>query len=467
LQQTAHGDYFTQAEIRELVAYADQRGIRVVPEIDLPAHATAMLAAYPELASRPGSYQVERKFGIFDPVLDPTKEMNYQFLDQLFAELIPLFPDPYVHIGGDENAKGVDWNQSPSIQAFMKQHRLANNHELQAYFSRRMQKILSRMHRNMMGWEEILNPDLPKQTVVQIWLGKQSLIHAAQMGYRSVMSDGFYIDLMHTAGEYYLNDPLYPDQDKLSPAEQQRILGGEATMWSELVSAQNVDSRIWPRTAAIAERLWSPVEVRDVDDMYRRLAVTSVRLEELGLTHITAREVIMRNLAGGTNQTEALAVLLDVVEPLKDYHRNAGDNLYSVNSPFTLFADAANSDAPAARLFSIAMERFLKNGASADREALRSMLTRWRDNHRAMLQLIAISPVLNDVQGISANLKNISELALTLLDAPGGVTRDRYQQMQQSLHAARQQGGRTELQVVAPIEKLLERRLLETVESGR
>ncbi|HEY8024113.1 MAG TPA: family 20 glycosylhydrolase [Burkholderiaceae bacterium] len=467
LHQLSGEEYYSQAEIRQLVDYAAARGIRIVPEFDLPAHATSWLAAYPELGSRHGSYQTERLFGIFDPVMDPTREETYRFLEKFFAEILPLFPDEYVHIGGDENVKGLDWKENPDIQQFMKAHQIADNNALQTYFNKRMLKIFSGLHRKMIGWDEILNADLPRTSVVQVWRGKADLLRAASLGYQTILSDGYYIDLMHETSEYYLNDPILPMGKKMPAQMRQNILGGEATMWSELVSAQNIDSRIWPRTAAISERLWSPANIRDVDDMYRRLDNVSVRLEELGLTHITSREVIMRNLAGGTNDTKAVQVLLDVVEPLKDYKRNGNDVMYSVASPFTLFADAANTDARAARRFSVTMNRFLAQGNPADRAALRAALVSWRDNHAAILALIKLSPNLKEVEQLSAHLREVSELALDLLDRSAAMNEARRQSAEVILKAAQEQGGRTELQIVEPIRKLVEQRFQESGSSAK
>src|SRR5205085_9188709 len=171
----------------------------------------------------------------------------------------------------------------------------------------------------MMGWDEIFQPDLPKDVVIHSWRGPKSLAEAARKGYDGVLSAGYYIDLIYPASEHYLGDPL-PEGNTLTPAEAAHVLGGEATMWGEWVSPETIDSRIWPRTAAIAERLWSPREVRDVEDMYRRLSVVSVQLEELGLTHLKNQALMLRRLAGGRDSW-ALQTLASIVEPVKEYRR--------------------------------------------------------------------------------------------------------------------------------------------------
>ena len=165
------GLYYTQAEVRDLIAYAHDRGIRVVPEFDMPGHSTAWFVGYPELASAPGPYQIERKWGVFDPAMDPTQERTYKFLDTFIGEMARLFPDRYFHIGGDE-VNGKQWDANPNIQAFMRAHGMKNNQDLQAYFNTRVQKIVSKHGKIMVGWDEILRPDLPKDIVVQSWRGQ-------------------------------------------------------------------------------------------------------------------------------------------------------------------------------------------------------------------------------------------------------------------------------------------------------
>ena len=267
------GLFYTQEQAREIVAYARDRGIRVVPEFDMPGHTSAWFVGYPDLASAPGPFHIEREFGVFDPVMDPTRESTYKFLDRFIAEMAAIFPDHFLHIGGDEN-NGIEWKANPRIQAFMREHNLRDTAGLQNYFNQRLLKILEKHGKHMIGWDEILTPDLPKDVVVQSWRGFDSLAAGAKAGYSSILSAGYYLNLMSTAATHYLVDPL-PQANGLTPEEQARILGGEACMWNEQTTARDIDSRIWPRAAAIAERLWSPRDVDNVDDMYRRLGVES------------------------------------------------------------------------------------------------------------------------------------------------------------------------------------------------
>ncbi len=195
-----------------------------------------------------------------------------------------LFPDAYFHIGGDE-CNGKEWDANPKIQAYIHSHGLKDNAALQSQFTARLQKLVAAHHKIMEGWDEVLQPDTPRDVVIQSWRGPAGLAAAARQGNRALLSNGYYIDLNQPASYHYLIDPLGGDGASLTAEQKARVLGGEATMWSEFVTPENVDSRIWPRTAAIAERLWSPQEMRDVDSMYQRLAIVSQKLEFYGLQH--------------------------------------------------------------------------------------------------------------------------------------------------------------------------------------
>jgi hexosaminidase len=278
----SEGLYYTQDEVREFIAYAHDRGIRVLPEFDMPGHSRSWFVGYPELASGPGPFKVDS--GGPDSVTDPTREETYKFLDKFVDEMAKLFPDAYFHIGGDE-VDGKYWDANQKIQAFIHSHGMKNNQDLQAYFNQRLQKIVTKHHKLMVGWDEILHPDLPKTIVIQSWRGQESLATAAKQGYRGLLSHGYYLDLMWPAAQHYAVDPMSGAGAALSPEEKSRILGGEACMWAEWVTPENIDSHIWPRNGAVAERLWSPQEVNNADSMYVRLNALSLHLESLGLTH--------------------------------------------------------------------------------------------------------------------------------------------------------------------------------------
>jgi hexosaminidase len=407
------GLFYTQEEIREVIAYARERGIRVVPEFDMPGHATSWLVGHPELGSAPGPYQIERRPGIFEPALDPTREEVYEFLDKFLGEMAALFPDAYLHIGGDEN-EGKQWDRNPRIQAFMKERGIKDNHALQTYFNQRLLRILKKHGKRMMGWDEIFQPDLPKDVVIHSWRGQTALAEAARRGYDGVLSNGYYIDLSFPAAQHYLNDPL-PANSGLTEQEAAHVLGGEATMWSEWVSPETIDSRIWPRTAAIAERLWSPRETRDVDDMYRRLAVTSVRLEELGLTHNRNAGMMLRRLAGG-RETGSLETLVSVLEPVKEYRRYQ-QRPQTMLSPLTGLVDTARPDSETARRFAKALDALLSDAPrfQLHRETVRSLLADWREAGAGLVPLVEETPALHEAAPLARDLATTSEIGLEAL----------------------------------------------------
>ena len=407
------GLYYTQDQIREIITYARDRGIRVVPEFDMPGHITSWLVSHPELGSASGPYRIERGMGIFHPAFDPTREDLYKFLEGFYAEMVSLFPDDYMHIGGDEN-EGSQWSANQKIQEFMKQKGIENNQALQAYFNQRLYKILKRHGKRMMGWDEILTPDLPKDVLVQSWRGPQSLAQAAKQGVDGILSSGYYIDLMYPASKHYLVDPM-PAGSELDQQQAAHILGGEATMWGEWVSPENIDSRIWPRTAAIAERFWSQATVNDVDDMYRRLAVVSRELEDLGLGHERNVNVILRRLAG-TSDISALRTLVDLVEPVKEYNRGRLHPQTTL-APLTRFVDAARPDSQAARRLQSLVDGLLGDAPRFEvyRDQLHTTLTGWRDLNPRLDRMIEASPALQNAAPLAQDLEEIGRIGLEAL----------------------------------------------------
>jgi len=458
LQQVASdGLYYTQEEIRDIVKYAAQRGIRVVPEFVVPAHTTAILTAYPGFASVKRDYHLQRYFGVFDPVMDPTNEKLYPFLEKLFGEMSSLFPDQYFHIGGDENT-GNDWNNTPHIKSFMKAHGMKSTADLQTYFNKRLLPIITKCGKTMIGWDEIFQPGLPKEVVIESWRGNESFYGSVKSGHPSILAYGYYIDLIQPASYHYLNDPI-PDSVTLTESERKLVLGGEATMWSEMVTPVTVDSRIWPRTAAIAERLWSPKTVNDVDDMYRRLDIMSLQLESLGLRHNTYKWPLMRQLANSWD-TKALEVLVSVIEPLKIYERNEGDTMYTVFSPFTKLADVATPDQKVPRIFSKQVDEFLSKPSPEVEKEISEKLIIWKENDAQFKLLLKNSPVLLEAASLSENLSSLAEAgleAIQYIHKNKNAGSDWLKEKQAIATKAKQQGGRCELQVVEPIQKLIQR----------
>jgi len=410
--------YYSQDEIRDLIVYARDRGIRVVPEFDMPGHSTAWFVGHPELASGKGPYDIERRWGIFDPAMDPTNEKVYKFLDDLIAEMARIFPDHYFHIGGDE-VNGKEWEANPKIQAFMRAHGIKNNEALQAYFSGRVQKLVTKHGKTVVGWDEVLVEGVPKDIVIQSWRGQASLAKAATQGYRGILSNGYYLDLGWSAARHYAADPMSGDAANLSAEEKQRILGGESCMWAEYVSPENIDSRIWPRNAAIAERLWSPQEVRDPASMYARLDFVSARLEWLGLTHRTALRHMLQRLAGPASPTEfaALRTLTELMEPVKDYTREqTAPAVPTSRTPLNRVVDAVSLESDAGRRFGELVDQYVASACHdlAAEARLRAQLEIWRDND-AILQPLAQHSFL--VKEVTANSQDLSALGTAGLAA--------------------------------------------------
>lgn len=402
------GNYYTQADVREVIAYARERGIRVIPEFDMPGHTTSWFVSHPELASAPGPYVIERAWGIFDPAMNPTKPELYAFLDSFIGEMAALFPDEYFHIGGDE-VNGKQWDRNPRIQAFLRRRGLKGNHDLQAYFNRRVLAIVRRHGKKMIGWDEILHPALPKDIVVQSWRGQKSLAEAARQGYLGILSFGYYLDHIRPASFHYGIDPLEGDTAGLNAEQQSRILGGEACMWSEYVTPENVDSRIWPRAAAIAERFWSPQEVKDVEAMYRRLARVSRQLEGLGLTHRSSYRLMLERLMN-MNDAAPLQMLADVLEPVKFYERGES-RPYTSFTPLNRLVDATRPESDAAREFARRLDQM-----GANQTEIRKQLTLWRDNQAALIPAMQRSALLQEAIPLAEDLAALATAGLEALD---------------------------------------------------
>ncbi|MBE8726539.1 beta-N-acetylhexosaminidase [Flavobacterium hungaricum] len=445
IELASDGMYYTQEEIKNIVKYADQRGILIVPEIDVPGHGSAILTAYPEIGSKVitvtggtsekniqgtaiATYGVERNAGIFSPTLDPSNPKTYQILSEIFDEVCPLFPGAYFHIGGDEN-EGKDWDANPKIQEFKKKHKLNTNHELQTYFTMQLAPMLKKHGKQLMGWEEILTKDLSKEAIVHSWRGPnegvaagQSLVNAVKKGYKTVLSNGYYIDLMYPIASHYLNDPM-PKDATLTAEEKARILGGEATMWTELATPETIDSRVWPRTAAIAERLWSAEDITDVANMRKRLETVSFRLEELGLTHIRNKAVILRNISNNQN-IKSLNEFTNVCEPLKGYTRNKGGTEYQMYSPFTLFADACTSDAKDSLAFNDAVNEYLKSKTPENKAKVTAFFTKWIAVNKGLIELGNNAPLVHSILPLSKKLSDASQELLLVLDNKSTVKKE-------------------------------------------
>lgn len=420
------GLFYTQQQIRDVVAYATDRGIRVVPEFDMPGHTSSWFVGMPELASGTGPYSIDRRWGVFPPTMDPTKKSTYKFLDGFIAEMGPLFPDRYWHIGGDEVAPNItEWKTSPHIQAFMKLHKFKSTDELQTYFNQRLIPLLTKHGKEVIGWDEILQPDLPTKAVIQSWRGANYLVDAAKQGRRAILSAPYYLDHIKTAGEMYLADPLpntlvltpaermtrpqVPAGSDLTPAQQALVLGGEACMWAEYVSSETIDSRIWPRLGAIAERLWSPGSVRDVPDMYRRLEVTSLRIAEVGPTHEEHTARMIRHFATG-DAAALYSSLLEYARP-----RGFGGRGSNQLTPYTRLIDAARPDPwNDWRMYELAKQ--VTRGDTFAASALSAKFIEMQSFQSRLADPLIWSPMVSDAQPVAGALHELGRLGSEALE---------------------------------------------------
>lgn len=462
--------YYTQAEVREVIRYAAARGIRVVPEFDLPGHAGALVTAYPRMASNDSVKALPVRWGVLNIAIDPTRESTYTMLDSLLTEMSGLFPDPYFHIGGDEN-DGRQWRRNPRIVSFMREHHLfradsqtVDKHRLQTYFNRRILPTLQRNGKIMVGWDEILGADLPKEVVIQSWSGKKGVTQAVQMGHPTILSNGYYIDLNFQAATYYTNDPL-PAGSSLTLEQQRLVLGGEATMWAEFADSVIVDSRIWPRAAAVAERLWSAqAATQDVPDMYRRLNLVAAELDRLGLRHRQAPQLLLQQMAVPFDAAP-LRTLAEVLEPVKEYKRHFQGFKYTTETPLNRLVDAVPAESEVARRFAALVDSVvagsgpLPAGGGRQRQllSLHTQLLLWQANETKLTPLLAINPALGEYAPLSSRLTAISKLLLErLVQVEQGQTASAswVAGARTTLDEAQKPAGQAELAIVKAARKL-------------
>ncbi|TLX47427.1 beta-N-acetylhexosaminidase [Pseudoalteromonas phenolica] len=521
--KASDGDFYTQADIKEVVEYASLLGIRVLPEIGMPGHASAIAVAYPQLMTKDKTYDMERHWGVFKPLLDIANPKVYEFIDTLIGEMVTLFPEQYFHIGGDE-VDAEHWLEDEHIRLLMSGKNLQNGADLQNYFNSKIQPIIAKHHRQMAGWDEIFHPQLPKQILVQSWRGHDSLNAVAKAGYQGVLSTGFYIDQPQYTDYHYRNDPhlvsplvdlthpkshakqfvierlkgspvkgellilgeqvliklnnnhhqlakretelaleehlavqfdswmgplsfefdfakstgfvlignsrypftiselTTPKPITLAPAlsskQQALILGGEATMWSEMITKDNIDVRVWPRLFAIAERLWSPAEVKQADNMYARLDVISEYADQvIGLLHFSQQqsgwaELIPPNLTK-QQQDETLALLNTLallLEPSHYYTRHHIKHLndeYHQLAPLDLFVDFLAVESKEVRFLKEHVKAYIAGNTRALTD-IEQRLEQWQRALNAEQGLLAKSEKLKSLQTTYENLQRFA-----------------------------------------------------------
>jgi hexosaminidase len=293
-----YGGYYTQEEIKDIVKYAADRYVTVIPEIELPGHALAALSAYPNLGCTGGPYQAATTWGVFDDVFCAGKEETFTFLQDVFDEVLTLFPSQYIHIGGDECPK-TQWAKCPHCQQRMKTENLKDEHQLQSYFIQRIEKYLNSKGRNIIGWDEILEGGLAPNATVMSWRGEEGGIAAAKQNHDVIMTPGKWCYLDHaqdtakteplSIGGYtplstvYSYDPVPP---QLSADEAKHVLGAQCNVWTEYMkTSDHVEYMVYPRACAMAEVVWSPKESRNYNDFIQRMRAHTQRLKELNVNY--------------------------------------------------------------------------------------------------------------------------------------------------------------------------------------
>jgi len=482
-QKGSNGDYYTQVQLKEIIKYAADRGIIVVPEFDMPGHAQTWFAGYPELASQPGPYhpgsrmqwqkehpevKVPQGNSIADiianmvaPTFDPTNEKVYDFLDKFVGEMTTIFPAGYMHIGADEN-NGMAWKLNPKIMDWMKQRNMQSTDDLQRYFVQRVYEVMKKHHRKMIGWEEIYNDKLPGDAIVHKWIPQENGMIKSYGNPNDIaqhnpvlISEGFYLDLFLPAYIHYNNTSI-------AAANNPNILGGEAAQWTELADNNNIDGRIWPRAGAVAERLWSPANVTDVDDMYRRLYVLSNELDEQGLNHLTNYGRALRRLTNG-DPTEHLQTLTDVLTPVKGYKKlisgmmKAPQAAYQT-TPLTSVSDIIPTDPATKRKFRALVKLYLEKHDKNTGEAIKAYLLAWKQNDTYLKPLLTGNKRLKEVEDHSKNLSAAAAIGLDALDRMDKATANDaawVQKQSDALTTFEKAHYETEIAIIPEIEELV------------
>lgn len=433
-------DHYTSVELTQLVTYAAERGIRVVPELDVPGHTTSWVWAYPEW----GSQNLESPstgFGIHDACLDPTREVVMDSVKQVFSDLTEVFRDEYVHLGGDE-VTGKWWQANDRIQQWMAEQNLTTTHALQTWFVCEIGEHLKSLGKRTIGWDEILDANLPQEFVIQAWRGMGARDAAVQAGHATIVSSPYYLDLFFPADFHYRFEPSVSQQVVQEAVESAQsdyrlmhvadgiawqqtfgsfpslakrnggsVLGGEACMWSELVDSDTLHTRVWSRMPAIAERLWRGTEGVSLDQMYARLEASLSHLIRSGRS-----PPALLNLPKRLNPP-FLHPLIELLEPVKWYSRLIGvDRMharstgqpeahlkrpYDLSTPLSRVVDYLPAESMAARR----IRRSLADGSD-----LRVKVESWQNQQLAIDEVASNKKEFEELIPLSANLARLAEI---------------------------------------------------------
>lgn len=283
---STYGGFYTKQQIKEVVAYAKQRGVAVVPEIELPGHSLAALAAYPEFSCTGGPFEVTNDWGVFKDIYCAGNDSTFAFLEQVLDEVIDLFPSEYIHIGGDESPK-YRWDNCLKCQKRMTDEGLANSHELQSYFIQRIENYVQSKGKKIIGWDEILEGGLAQNATVQSWRGFEGAAQAAKTGHDAIVSptSHAYFDYGLEAIDLKKVYEFDPVPDGLTPQEAHYIIGGECNMWTERAPQSTIDSKVFPRLLALSEILWTYPKERDYEAFYQKVQGHYKQLQQLGVNY--------------------------------------------------------------------------------------------------------------------------------------------------------------------------------------
>ncbi len=412
---------YTQDELGALVRHAAARGIRVVPELDVPGHSASWLAAHPEWGLGERISAISRRFGVHTCCIDPNNQDAMRAVATLFGELAQVFPDSHAHFGGDEVTLPGGRDGSA----------------LQAAFNVRMAEILRGLGKSPVAWDEVIQPDLPRSVVIQSWRGKGARSRALREGFDTIYSVPYYLDLFYPADLHYTFDPetdigvdlagdprLAHVRDGVLALSRHwdvetrgkggtgggRVLGGEACLWTELVTDELLDTRLWSRMPAIAERFWSLGDVRNTDDMYRRLSATHATLARMGMVDLGAAVRQRLTRAGlSLEDTHGLMPLIEMLEPVKWYARLIGgqgsvpgavdtERPYDADTPLDRVVDCIPPESLAAR----------RVADIRDEDRLRELVTGWR-NQRDQVERCSGRGIVEELTVASATLFSLAE----------------------------------------------------------
>ena len=437
-------EHYSKEDLKSLVEYAADRAVRIVPEIDIPGHVTSWLVAYPEWGTEAVGAEELLHFGPHEACLDPSNEVAVQSVISILEEVVETFSDQYVHIGGDE----VDpswWNRSETVQRWAEERGFSNAQDIQANFTKRIVEELESRDKKVIVWDEALHESLPQTVLVQAWRGMQARDTAVDSGYQTLVSSPYYLDLNYPVTVHYGYTPTMPttrwkaqDSEALNlpvldhvrdgiewhqtfgkfPDLLRRsggsVVGGEACMWSELVSDELLLKRVWTRLPAIAEHFWGVPESRSIDDVYNRLEVALTRLPNMHLPDVLACPRV--------HECQELLPLLEMLEPVKWYARTlstSGTESRVENQAVDPKSRPYNARTPLGRV----VDRLPPESLAARRcgtdvlagKSLDSWTTGWRSQHESFESACVSYPELEELRDASTALAQLADVAAGVL----------------------------------------------------